>query len=86
MTPVDSSRLTDDYLRAIRSAWDNDEDYRSGRIPIWVGGNSDAGLRRAVRLGEIWHPLRFTLARLPEALDGCKPPLSATPTSSPTPN
>jgi alkanesulfonate monooxygenase SsuD/methylene tetrahydromethanopterin reductase-like flavin-dependent oxidoreductase (luciferase family) len=61
--------LTDDYLRAVRAAWDNDEDYHSGRIPIWVGGNSDAGLRRAVRLGEAWHPLRFTLTWLREALD-----------------
>ena len=39
-----------------------------GRIPIWVGGNSDAGLRRAVRLGEAWHPLRFTMPRLREAV------------------
>jgi alkanesulfonate monooxygenase SsuD/methylene tetrahydromethanopterin reductase-like flavin-dependent oxidoreductase (luciferase family) len=61
--------LTDEYLQAVRNAWDNDEDYRSGRIPIWVGGNSDAGLRRAVRLGEAWHPLRFTLTWLREALD-----------------
>src|SRR5436305_11323635 len=29
--------LTDDYLRAIRAAWDDDEDYRAGQIPIWVG-------------------------------------------------
>jgi probable F420-dependent oxidoreductase len=63
--------LTDDYLRAIRAAWENDEndaDYRAGRIPIWVGGNSDAGLRRAVRLGDAWHPLRFTVPWLREAL------------------
>ncbi|MFJ2030779.1 LLM class flavin-dependent oxidoreductase [Streptosporangium sp. NPDC087985] len=65
-------KLTDDHLRAVRAAWDNDEDYRSGRIPIWVGGNSDAGLRRAVRLGEAWHPLRFTLPWLREALDRMK--------------
>ena len=64
--------LTDDHLRAVRTAWDDDEDYRSGRIPIWVGGNSDAGLRRAVRLGDAWHPLRFTLAWLREALDRMK--------------
>ena len=64
--------LTDDYLRAMRAAWEDDEDYRGGRIPIWVGGNSDAGLRRAVRLGEAWHPLRFTLAWLREALDRMK--------------
>jgi len=62
-------KLTDDYLRAVRAAWEDDEDYRSGRIPIWVGGNSDAGLRRAVRLGEAWHPLRFTMPWLREAVD-----------------
>ena len=54
-------KLTDDYLRAVRAAWADQQDYRGGRIPIWVGGNSDAGLRRAVRLGEAWHPLRFTM-------------------------
>jgi alkanesulfonate monooxygenase SsuD/methylene tetrahydromethanopterin reductase-like flavin-dependent oxidoreductase (luciferase family) len=54
-------KLTDDYLRTIRAAWADQQDYRGGQIPIWVGGNSDAGLRRAVRLGEAWHPLRFTM-------------------------
>jgi hypothetical protein len=37
--------LTDVYLGAVRTACDDDDDYGSGRIPIWVGGNSDAGLR-----------------------------------------
>jgi len=54
-------KLTDDYLRAVRAAWADQQDYRSGQIPVWVGGNSDAGLRRAVRLGDAWHPLRFTM-------------------------
>jgi alkanesulfonate monooxygenase SsuD/methylene tetrahydromethanopterin reductase-like flavin-dependent oxidoreductase (luciferase family) len=62
-------KLTDDYLRAIRAAWADDADYRGGRIPIWVGGNSDAGVRRAVRSGEAWHPLRFTMPWLREAVD-----------------
>ncbi|HEY2305089.1 MAG TPA: LLM class flavin-dependent oxidoreductase [Streptosporangiaceae bacterium] len=62
-------KLTDDYLRAVRAAWADEQDYRGGRIPIWVGGNSDAGLRRAVRLGEAWHPLRFTMSWLREAVD-----------------
>jgi alkanesulfonate monooxygenase SsuD/methylene tetrahydromethanopterin reductase-like flavin-dependent oxidoreductase (luciferase family) len=65
-------RLTDDHLRAVRAAWDNDADYRSGSIPIWVGGNSDAGLRRAVRLGEAWHPLRNTIGWLRTAPDRMK--------------
>ena len=61
-------KLTDDYLRTIRAAWNNDDDYHGARIPIWVGGNSDAGLRRAVRLGDAWHPLRFTMPWLRGAL------------------
>lgn len=65
-------KLTDDHLAAIRRAWENDADYRAGEIPIWVGGNSDAGLRRAVRLGDAWHPLRFTLPWLRGALDRMK--------------
>lgn len=64
--------LTDEHLRAMRAAWENDTDYRAGRIPFWVGGNSDAGMRRAVRLGDAWHPLRFTPAWLGEAVDRLK--------------
>lgn len=29
----------------------------SGGPPIWVGGNSDAALRRSLRFGEAWHGL-----------------------------
>jgi alkanesulfonate monooxygenase SsuD/methylene tetrahydromethanopterin reductase-like flavin-dependent oxidoreductase (luciferase family) len=65
-------RLTDLHLLAIRAAWTDGEDYRSGPIPVWIGGNSDAALRRAVRLGDAWHPLRFTLGWLTEALDRLK--------------
>jgi alkanesulfonate monooxygenase SsuD/methylene tetrahydromethanopterin reductase-like flavin-dependent oxidoreductase (luciferase family) len=61
-------RLTDEHLTAIRAAWADEADYRAGRIPIWVGGHSDAGLRRAVRHGEAWHPLRFTVPWLREAV------------------
>jgi len=60
-------RLTDEYLTAIRAAWQDGADYRSGPIPLWIGGNSDAALRRAVRLGDAWHPLRFTPGWIAEA-------------------
>jgi alkanesulfonate monooxygenase SsuD/methylene tetrahydromethanopterin reductase-like flavin-dependent oxidoreductase (luciferase family) len=63
----DRGRLTDEYLLAIRAAWRDEQDYRSGPIPVWIGGNSDVAVRRAVRLGDAWHPLRFTLGWLTEA-------------------
>ncbi len=28
------------------------------RPRVWVGGNSDAALRRTIRFGEAWHPIR----------------------------
>jgi len=63
----DRGRLTDEYLLATRAAWQDETDYRSGHIPLWIGGNSDAALRRAVRLGDAWHPLRFTPGWMAEA-------------------
>ncbi|MEU9831580.1 LLM class flavin-dependent oxidoreductase [Streptosporangium sp. NPDC048047] len=65
-------KLTDDHLRAIRAAWEDDDDYRAGHIPFWVGGHSAAAMRRAVRLGDAWHPLRFTLPWLTEAVERLK--------------
>ncbi|GAA0316752.1 LLM class flavin-dependent oxidoreductase [Streptomyces polychromogenes] len=54
-------RLTDEHLRDVRAAWADTADYGRRRIPVWVGGNSAAGMRRAVRFGDAWHPLRVTL-------------------------
>ncbi|MBK1783108.1 LLM class flavin-dependent oxidoreductase [Prauserella cavernicola] len=51
--------LTDDVLRTLREAWTDERDYRAGRIPLWVGGNSAPARRRAIRLADAWHPLRF---------------------------
>jgi alkanesulfonate monooxygenase SsuD/methylene tetrahydromethanopterin reductase-like flavin-dependent oxidoreductase (luciferase family) len=64
----DRGRLTDEHLTAIRAAWADEQDYRGGQVPIWIGGNSDAAIRRAVRLGDAWHPLRFTPGWLPGAV------------------
>ena len=34
---------------------------RSPHPPIWIGGMSDAALRRALRFGDAWHPLQFRM-------------------------
>jgi len=51
--------LTDELITTVRAAW-REEGYRAGDIPVWVGGRSDGALRRVVRLGDAWHPLRQT--------------------------
>ena len=41
---------------------------RAGGPPVWVGGNSDAGIARAARLGDAWHTTLSDPERLRERL------------------
>jgi len=34
---------------------------QSPHPPIWIGGRSDAAIKRAIKFGDAWHPNRFTL-------------------------
>ena len=34
---------------------------QSPHPPIWIGGRSDAAIKRAIKLGDAWHPNRFTI-------------------------
>ncbi|MEU1890141.1 LLM class flavin-dependent oxidoreductase [Streptomyces pristinaespiralis] len=61
-------RLTEEYLAALRDAWHEESDGPTPSVPIWVGGNSGTAVRRAVRFGDAWHPLRNTMPWLRSAV------------------
>jgi alkanesulfonate monooxygenase SsuD/methylene tetrahydromethanopterin reductase-like flavin-dependent oxidoreductase (luciferase family) len=61
-------RLTDDYLATLRDAWRAEAGDSAASVPIWVGGNSEAAIRRAVKFGDAWHPLGIPMARMRSAL------------------
>jgi probable F420-dependent oxidoreductase len=69
--------IADEYLSAIKDSWTKEVVSREGEFvsfrdvytgpmparspPIWVGGSSEPALRRAVRYGDAWHPIRCSL-------------------------
>jgi probable F420-dependent oxidoreductase len=75
-------RLANEYLRAIRELWTNEQPTFHGETvhvedvyslpkphqqpgpPIVVGGESAAAIRRAVKLGDGWHPSTMSMPDL----------------------
>jgi len=66
--------LANEYLAVIKEYWTHDvisyqgqdvytgpRPARSPHPPIWVGGSSEAAMRRAARYGDAWHPIRFRM-------------------------
>ena len=55
-------RRADEQLDTVRKLWRDETEVRlgvrprtPGGPPVWVGGHSDAALRRALRYGDAWH-------------------------------
>jgi probable F420-dependent oxidoreductase len=92
--------MTNEYLEAIKTCWTHDVASFEGRFvrfrdvdttprpirtpPIWVGGGSDAAMKRAVVHGDAWHPIRVrgpflreALPRLRKMADEAKRPMPA---------
>ena len=61
-------RLTDEYLGVLRDSWQAESGDGASPIPVWIGGHSEAAIRRTVRLGDAWHPLRLSLSRMRSVL------------------
>ncbi len=67
-------RRLDEGIGALRRAWTVSPDERyaqlpaAGPIPVWVGGSSEAALRRAARRGDGWIPLFMPPAEYAAAL------------------
>jgi probable F420-dependent oxidoreductase len=43
---------------------------RGPRLPVWVGGRSEAAMRRAARFGDAWHPSHLTCDELRRRVPG----------------
>ncbi|WP_194892256.1 TIGR03619 family F420-dependent LLM class oxidoreductase [Catenulispora pinisilvae] len=72
--------LTDEHLDEMHQIWGGGVEGVAPALapeelpgpPVWIGGNSDAGIRRAVVAGQGWHPLGFTMDWIQDAVGRLK--------------
>jgi probable F420-dependent oxidoreductase len=71
--------LLNEAIDAVRAAWENEfvpgidvgvapRPVQQPRPPIWVGGSSDAALKRAAERGDGWLPQGTPLSQMPDAV------------------
>jgi alkanesulfonate monooxygenase SsuD/methylene tetrahydromethanopterin reductase-like flavin-dependent oxidoreductase (luciferase family) len=91
-------RRGDEAIRVMRAIWSGASDYEGplwsfqnatskplpSRMPeIWVGGSSERAVRRAVELGDVWHPSRGSDADHVRRVKEQHPELHVVPRTSP---
>jgi probable F420-dependent oxidoreductase len=91
-------RRGDEAIRVMRAMWSGERDYDGplwsfhdatseplpSKLPeIWVGGSSDRAVRRAVELGDVWHPSRGSDADHVRRVKERHPELRVVPRTSP---
>lgn len=91
-------RRADEALRIVRALWAGERSFTGrwwsfadatfGPLPepapeIWVGGSSERAVRRALELGDVWHPSRRSDAAHVRAVKEAHPSLRIVPRTTP---
>ena len=91
-------RRGDEAIRLMRALWSGERDFAgqywsfhnaisephpSPRPEIWVGGSSERAVRRALELGDAWHPSRGSDADHVRSVKEQHPELRVIPRTSP---
>ncbi len=91
-------RRADEEIRVMRALWSGEPDFEgrwwsfhdatsephpSPEPEIWVGGSSDRAVRRALELGDVWHPSRGSDPDHVRRVKGQHPELRVVPRTAP---
>jgi probable F420-dependent oxidoreductase len=91
-------RRADEAIRLMRALWNGERDFEgqywsfhnatsephpSPQAEIWVGGSSERAIRRALELGDAWHPSRGSDAEHVRRVKEQHPELRVIPRTSP---